>query len=643
MCKSPLPALLSLCFPEPLHDAESFFLLLSECRPDSRISCLGNDMVLSSANAANPSLLIIESGLTVITFALAFTWPSLGAGWFTRIEGAFGRLARRKGLAAVTVGLSVLLLRLAILPLFPIPLPFVPDDFSFLLAAQTYAHGHLTNPTPAMWTHFESIHITMLPTYQSMYFPGQGLLLAAGIALFGHPWFALLAADALMCAVLTWMLQAWLPPQWALAGGFIAVIRLGLFSDWINTYHTGGSLAALGGALMLGALPRLMKKPRILYAMLMGTGVAILALTRPYEGMLLCLPVGFVLCRRLWKGANRPDAAAVLRLTAAALVFVCVALGWLGYYDLKAFGKATTLPYTVDRATYAMAPYYIWQHERPAPHYRYAVMRKFYEEGEMDFYNKIHSWKGFAPYTLAKVAFTGLFYAGFTLLLPLLMVHRVFLDKRIRFLVACLLVLAAGLTIEIYLLPHYVAPFVAAFYAIGLQAMRHLRLWRPEGRPVGRAMVRLTVLSCVALAGLRLVAEPLHLNPPEWPPSNWNFTWFGPLHYGAERAQIEARLERMPGGQLAIVRYSSSHYPLDEWVYNSADIDQSKVIWARDAGLAGNLALIDHYPDRKVWLVEPDAVPPRVTPYPIPNQTLDAHPAADWARAHTTTSQELEP
>ncbi len=600
-------------------------------------------MLLPSANKPNPSLLIIECGLTAITFAAAFAWPQLGAGWFARIEKAFARLAHRKGLAAATVGLSVLVLRLAILPLFPVPLPFVPDDFSFLLAARTFVHGCLTNPTPAMWTHFESIHITMLPTYQSMYFPGQGLLLAAGIALFGHPWFALLAMDALMCAALTWMLQAWLPPGWALAGGFIAVIRLGLLSDWINTYHTGGSLAALGGALMLGALPRLMKRPRILDAVLIGVGVAILALTRPYEGILLCLPVGIVLGRWLWKGANRPDAAAAVRLAAAALVVVFVALSWLSYYDLKAFGKATTLPYTADRAQYAMAPYYMWQHARPAPHYRYAALRNFYQKGEMDFFNKIHTRKGFLPYSLAKVAFTGLFYAGFTLLLPMLMVRRVFLDKRIRFLVVCVLVLAAGLTIEIYLLPHYVAPFVAAFYAIGLQAMRHLRLWKPDGKPVGLTMVRLTVLSCVALAGLRLVAEPLHLTPPEWPPSNWNFTWFGPEHYGAARAKVESQLEQNPGPQLAIVRYSSSHNPLDEWVYNSPDIDHSKVVWARDADSVDNTQLTHYYCNRKIWLVEPDAFPVRVTPYPTPNRTTTAaHSAAGPASARITTPQELE-
>ncbi len=576
-------------------------------------------MLLPTANQSSPVMEILECGLTAMAAALAFAFPRLGSGWFARIERAFAWLAQRQGLAVAGVGLSVIVLRVAILPLFPVPLPFVPDDFSFLLACDTFVHGRLSNPTPAMWTHFESIHITMLPTYQSMYFPGQGLLLAASKVIFGNPWIGLLIASALMCAALCWMLQAWLPPSWALLGGAIAVLRLGVFSYWTNTYHAGGSLGALGGALILGGLPRLMRTARMRYAVLMGIGIAILVLTRPYEGILLCLPVGFALVRWMVKGKNRPRPAVLARMTAAPLLFGIAAVAWMGYYDYRAFGNPLTPPYTVNRNTYAIAPYYIWQHTRPEPHYRYAEIRSFYEKqkGEMGFYTQLHSLKGFVPHTLEKVAFTFLFYSNFALLVPLIMVTRVFRDRRIRFLIVCTLVLASGMVIEIYLLPHYVAPFTAAFYAIGLQAMRHLRVWKPEGKPVGLAMVRLTVTICVLLAGLRLFAQPLGMAPAEWPPSNWNFTWIGPEHYGTARALIETRLSQLPEGQLAIVRYGPDHNPLDEWVYNGADIDGSKVIWARDGDPAGEAELIHYYRDRQVWLVEPDAIPARVSQYAI--------------------------
>ena len=75
-------------------------------------------MLLPLASTPNPSLLIIECGLTGIAVASSFAWPRLGAGGFARIERTFARLARRQGLSVAVVGLSVVLLRLAILPLF---------------------------------------------------------------------------------------------------------------------------------------------------------------------------------------------------------------------------------------------------------------------------------------------------------------------------------------------------------------------------------------------------------------------------------------------------------------------------------------------------------------------------------------------
>jgi hypothetical protein len=566
------------------------------------------------------TLTLLEGGLTAIVLGLSFAWPRLGASWFSRVEHFLGKLARREVAAVLVVGLSGLILRLAILPWCRVPLPFVPDDFSFLLASDTFSHGRLTNPTPAMWIHFESIHIDMLPTYMSMYFPTQGLAMAAGKVVFGNPWFGILVMSALMCGAICWMLQAWLPASWAFLGGMLAVIHLGLFSYWINTFHAAGSIAGLGGALVLGGLPRFKHRPVFRYAFLMAIGIALMFTTRPFESMLLFIPVSVSLVRWYLVAANRPSPSALFRCTAIPLILVVGAAAWMGYYDYRVFGHPLTLPYSVNRATYAMAPYFAWQKPRPEPAYHHDEMRRFYHEDELADYQRSHSLGGFIKMTLIKGVSGTLFFTGLALLPFIFMTRRVFLDQRVRFLVICLAVLTLGMLVEIFLIPHYMAPFTAAIYAVGLQGMRHMRVFKLGDQPVGLALTRLTIAVLVVMSVFRLYAQPLHLSFPEWPSSTWNFSWYGPDVFGKDRVDAERQLEQMPGGQIAIVRYSPAHNPQDEWVYNAADIDNSKVIWAREMSPTNNRELFEYYKDRKVWLVQPDTQPVAVSPYPLSGQ-----------------------
>jgi hypothetical protein len=567
------------------------------------------------------TLTMIEGCFAAIIFAASFAWPGLCSRWFAESERGLSRLARRKTAAVLVVGLSALLLRIAILPWCPIPLPFVPDDFSFLLASDTFAHGHLANPTPAMWIHFESIHIDMRPTYVSMYFPSQGLVMAATQVLFGQPWFGMLIMSALMCAGLCWMLQAWLPPSWAFLGGLLAVLHLGLFSYWINTFHSAGCIAGLGGALVLGALPRFQRNPLFRHAMWMAVGLVLMFTTRPFESLLLFIPVVGSLVFWFIKSVSKRDRALIFRRTAIPLLVVIGGAVWMGYYDWRAFGSPLTLPYTVNRATYAIAPYFVWQEPRPEPTYHHPEMQRFYHIDELDDYQQARSFGGFLGMSLLKLTLGVLFFTGLALLPLFFMSRRVFLDRRTRFLVICLLFLSAGMLVEIFLIPHYMAPFTAAIYGLGLQAMRHMYQWSPGGKPVGMAWMRLTAVLIVGMSCLRLFARPLNLSFPEWPSSTWNFSWYGPEVFGTERRDIAKKLESLPGKQLAIVNYSSDHNPQDEWVYNAADIDNAKVIWARDMNAAENHDLINYYKDRRVWLVQPD-YGPSVTPYPyrVPEQ-----------------------
>ena len=311
---------------------------------------------------------------------------------------------------------------------------------------------------------------------------------------------------------------------------------------------------------MLGALPRLMRYVRIRDGLLLALGVVVLATSRPYEGLLLCLPVAVALGRWMWVGKDRPHPVVLIRRAALPLALILAAGSWMAYYDYRVNGRTLTLPYTINRATYAVAPYWIWQSPRPEPIYRHSVLRDFYIQNELPEAEKTLSPRGFVPWTLGKAVNGILFFGGIALLPAFIMARRVFIDRRLRFLVLCLFTLVFGMIIETFMLTYYLAPFTAAFYAIGLQALRHLRQWKVRDQPVGTTMLRFMLAIVFVVAAIQIVGGLVHRTPADLPRAAWSCGSAVPSHCGTDRAGIESRLEKLPGRQLVIVRYGPNTF-----------------------------------------------------------------------------------
>jgi hypothetical protein len=529
-----------------------------------------------------------------------------------RLSHAYSCLARRQALSCAAIFLLTIGLRAALLPRLGVPNPIIHDEFSYLLSADTYANGRLANPPHPFWQHFETFQELQQPTYASKYQPLQGLALALGQKVFDQPWIGVVLTSALMCAAVCWMLQSWIAPEWALLGALLFTFRIGVLSYWMNSFE-GGAIPAIGGALVFGAVGRIWRGEYFHAATCLtiwALGLAVLMHSRPYDAVVAGVVSAAGLPWLLRKSGTSLTVSALTPSAAwPALAVLAASTAAVAYVDYRVTGNPLTLPYQAHDRQYVTASPFLLAPLSPEPVYRHAVMRDFYTGWSVE------TWRESREQPLIQLLgrayiLIGFFFGSWPVTVLLLLSPLAFktvapetMGER-----AGVVFTAAGFASIAPLagvFPHYAAAFAGIFYLRYMQSLARVASWRrPFGPAIAAAVVALFIFSGRDEFSSTLADRS--------------------GHFGEQRASMQSSLAAMPGRQLVLVRYAPGHNTQNEWVFNAANIDNSKVVWAREMSPEQDGPFLQYFHDRQVWLAEPDKTPPSLTPYPAADADKEA-------------------
>ena len=508
------------------------------------------------------------------------------------------RLLRRTAQAPAWCYLAPLILTIVLCGLptvfSGIPVPKIDDEWGYLLGADTFVSGRLTNPAPDHPAHFEARHQVVQPTRFTKYPPGQSSALALG-QLIIHPILGVWLGCMLMVVSCVWMLRAWMPAPWALLGGILTACQFvaqgmpwsnGLPGYWSQSYW-GGALAAAGGALLYGALLRLRSRPLVHHGFILAFGLALLATTRPKEGVLVALPAAVLLLFWLVQQRGPAFRQAMVRIVAPTVLGLAALLAFTGHYNKTLTGDTLKMPWSAHYDQYVVFPLFIWGETRTNVTWENPDLEAFYNGWERELHERHHTLKGAAEAIVSKIGRFLAFYLGPVLALCLILFARPLLRRRGMKMAACiggLMLLNTAASFAAF--PHYAAPWTAICTAITLGALRHLRVVRRE-TGLGRRLL------CFALLALGVLTTGAVVRSTQRVASE----------RGAPRIRLQRDLEAKEGKHLVLVRYGTDYIAKGgaEYIFNPADLDAAKVLWARDLDPARNAAMLQDFPDRLVW------------------------------------------
>jgi hypothetical protein len=286
-----------------------------------------------------------------------------------------------------------------------------------------------------------------------------------------------------------------------------------------------------------------------------------------------------------------------------ALVLIC-STAFMGYYNWRLTGNPLLLPHVLNTRTYHTTGLFLWDYKKPEMQYRNEQFEDFYNGWERGNYD--NTWADARRVTHEKLVRCGIAYFWVGELLALPAIPFLFRDRKIRLLLATFLLVTGGVLVVIWSNSHYAAPVACVIFALAVQTIRHLRRMCISSRPVGVALSRVIVV-------LLLLDTSTYVGLRRCDPIRWT------CQGDPSRAAIAEKLEHSAGKHLIMVRYEKDNHNIhDEWVYNGAEIDRAKVVWARDLNGEQNDKLFAYFKDRTIWLVTPDTDNTYLEPYTPP-------------------------
>lgn len=529
--------------------------------------------------------------------------------WNPRVQNWFSNFAQRTKTCMLILFLLPIALRLLLIPNHPPPTADIYDEFSHLLVADTLLHFRLANPAHPLHQFFETFFVLQQPTYSSIYSLGQGIILAIG-RLLRTPWAGVLICAGVLCSLCYWMLRAWITPLWALTGGLLAVIEFGPLNQWTNSYW-GGALPACAGCLVFGALPRFTTAWRKRDAALLGLGTGIHCITRPFESTLLLLCIILFFAPKLREQNVR---LRVAKLTPFAAVAVLPFFAVILLQNKAVTHNWFELPEQLSQYQYGVPTSLTFQ-RAPVPHVPLTP------EQALDFKAQTLT-HGPGPETLSRfllrLEFRIRYYRFFflpALYIPLIAFLFTLREKRSIYAACVLAVFALGTNCFPYLLPHYLAAVTCMFVLAAMIGLDRISRIRIHDLAAGAHAVKVIALICVGhfitYYGAHLF-DNISISSALESVETWDVINHGDPH---RRMTVARELASVPGKLLILVRYSPHHIFQNEWVWNAAEIDAQRVVWARDLGENENSTLLSYYPNRSVYILEPDSEPPRLERY----------------------------